>query len=202
MAPRARYAKSGDTHIAYLVAGEGPIDIVWVPTWISQCEHLWADPQLRKGFERIASFSRLIMFDRRGSGLSDPMEGAPTLEEQMDDVLAVMDAAGSKRAAVVGLLEGGQMAAMFAATHPERTEALVLYSTFARATWAPDYDWAWPAEERHARMEDFLEHWGEGLVAGGTSPRAAADRRRLPRVGRRARAPGGEPRHDQAHHDA
>src|SRR5215210_2297740 len=170
MAPRARYAKSGDLHIAYVVEGDGPIDVVWVPTWISQCEHLWADPQLRAGFERIASFSRLIMFDRRGSGLSDPMEGAPTLEEQMDDVLAVMDAAGSERASVVGLLEGGQMAAMFAATHPERTAALVLYSTFARATWAPDYDWAWPAEERAARMEDFIGYWGEGLVAGGAAP--------------------------------
>jgi class 3 adenylate cyclase len=170
MVPRARYAKSGDFHIAYVVAGDGPIDIVWVPTWISQVEHLWSDPELRSVFERLSSFARLIMFDRRGAGLSDPMEGAPTLEEQMDDVLAVMEAAGSERAAVCGLLEGGQMATMFAATHPERTEALVLYATFARTTWAPDYDFAWPAEERAARQEDMLEHWGEGLVAGGAAP--------------------------------
>jgi class 3 adenylate cyclase len=170
MAPRARYAKSGDIHIAYLVAGDGPIDIVWVPTWISQVEHLWEDPGVRYIFDRLTSFSRLIMFDRRGSGLSDPMEGAPTLEEQMDDVLAVMQAAGSRRAAVCGLLEGGQMATMFAATHPERTEALVLYATFARTTWAPDYDFAWPAEERAARTEDLVAHWGEGLVAGGAAP--------------------------------
>ena len=170
MAPRARYAKSGDCHIAYVVEGDGPIDIVWVPTWISQVEHLWADPELRSVFQRLNEFARLIMFDRRGSGLSDPMEGAPTLEEQMDDVLSVMRAAGSERAAVCGLLEGGQMATMFAATHPERTEALVLYSTFARTTWAPDYEFAWPAEERAARMDDFIDHWGEGLVAGSASP--------------------------------
>ena len=170
MAPRARYAKSGDCHIAYLVAGDGPIDVVWVPTWISQVEHLWEDPGLRSVFERFTQFSRLIMFDRRGSGLSDPMEGAPTLEEQMDDVLAVMDAAGSKRAAVCGLLEGGQMATMFAATHPERTEALVLYATFARSTWAEDYDWAWTPEERQAGQEESLAHWGDGLVAGYAAP--------------------------------
>src|SRR5918999_676809 len=175
MAPRARYAKSGDCHIAYLVAGNGPIDIVWVPTWISQCEHLWADRELRAGFDRITSFARLIMFDRRGSGLSDPMEGAPTLEEQMDDVLAVMEAAGSKRAAVVGLLEGGQMAAMFAATHPERTTALVLYATFARATWAPDYDWAWPAELRNEHIEEWLAQWGEGTIAGSVAPSQMSD---------------------------
>jgi class 3 adenylate cyclase len=170
MAPSARYAKSGDTHIAYVVEGDGPIDLVWVPTWVSQVEHLWDDPQLAAAFERLTSFCRLIMFDRRGSGLSDPMEGAPTLEEQMDDVLAVMDAAGSERAAVMGMLEGGPMAILFAATHPQRVSALTLYATFARATWAPDYDWAWPAEERRARQEDFISHWGEGLVAGGTAP--------------------------------
>ena len=166
----ARYAKSGDLHIAYAVQGEGPLDMVWVPPWISHVEYLWAEPSLERFAERLTSFGRLITFDRRGSGLSDPFLGAPTLEEQMDDVLAVMDAAGSKRAAICGTLEGGPMAALFAATHPDRVSALVLYATFARATWAPDYDWAWTAEHRNEQMDELVEHWGEGLVASGVAP--------------------------------
>jgi class 3 adenylate cyclase len=166
----ARYAKSGDLHIAYAVQGEGPLDMVWVPPWISHVEYLWAEPSLERFAERLTSFGRLITFDRRGSGLSDPFLGAPTLEQQMDDVLAVMDAAGSKRAAICGTLEGGPMAALFAATHPDRVSALVLYATFARATWAPDYDWAWTAEHRNEQMDELVEHWGEGLVASGVAP--------------------------------
>ena len=165
----ARYAKGGELHIAYIVEGDGPIDLVWVPPWVSQVEYLWAERSMAAFMERLTSFARLITFDRRGSGLSDPFFGAPTLEEQMDDVLAVMDAAGSERAAFVGTLEGGPMAALFAATYPERTAALILYATYARATWAPDYDWAWPAEERKARMDEHVEHWGEGRVAGGVA---------------------------------
>jgi class 3 adenylate cyclase len=125
--------------------------------------------------ERLTSFARVITFDRRGAGLSDPLLGAPTLEEQMDDVLAVMDAAGSERAAIAGTLEGGPMAALFAATYPERTTALVLYSTFARATWAPDYDWAWTSEERNVRVAELVAHWGEGLVAGSVAQSLAGD---------------------------
>src|SRR3954447_9259561 len=115
MAPAAQYAKSGDISIAYVVYGDGPLDIVWVPTWISQCEYLFAEPTIRAAFDRIAQFARVIVFDRRGSGLSDQRRGAPTLEEQMDNVLGVMEAAGSERAAVVGSLEGGPMTALFAA---------------------------------------------------------------------------------------
>src|SRR3954451_168956 len=170
MLPTARYAKSGDTNVAYLTYGEGPLDIVWVPTWISQVEYLFAEPTIRAAFDRLASFARVIAFDRRGSGLSDPMLGAPTLEEQMDDVLAVMEAAGSERAAVVGSLEGGPMAALFAASHPDKTQALVLYATFARATWAPDFDWTWPAEQRDENTAQLVQHWGEGLVASGVAP--------------------------------
>jgi class 3 adenylate cyclase len=117
----------------------------------------------------------VITFDRRGSGLSDPLLGAPTLEDQMDDVLAVMDAAGSESAAICGTLEGGPMASLFAATFPERTEALILYATFARATWAPGYEWAWPAEMRDAHMDELLAHWGEGLVAGSVAPSQKSD---------------------------
>jgi class 3 adenylate cyclase len=175
VAPVARYAKSGNLHIAYAVEGDGPIDLVWIPPWVSQVEYLWAEPSLERVMERLTQFARVITFDRRGSGLSDPFFGAPTLEDQIDDVLAVMDAAGSESAAICGTLEGGPMAALFAATHPDRTDALVLYATFVRATWAPDYEWAWPAEERDRAMEELIAHWGEGLVASSVAPSKAAD---------------------------
>jgi class 3 adenylate cyclase len=171
----ARYAKSGDLHIAYAVEGDGPLDIVWVPPWISQVEYLWSEPSLERVMARLTQFARVITFDRRGSGLSDPFFGAPTLEEQMDDVLAVIAAAGSERAAICGTLEGGPMAALFAATFPERTNALVLYATFARATWAPDYDWAWPAEMRNQHLEEWIARWGEGVVAGSVAPSQMED---------------------------
>ena len=175
MAPVARYAKSGDLHIAYAVDGDGPIDLVWVPPWISQVEYLWAEPSLERVMERLTQFARVITFDRRGSGLSDPLFGAPTLEDQMDDVLAVMDAAGSESAAICGTLEGGPMAALFAATFPERTEALVMYATFARATWAPGYEFAWPAEIRDQHMEAGIKQWGQGWVAAGVAPSKVQD---------------------------
>jgi class 3 adenylate cyclase len=168
--PIARYTKSGDVHIAYLVDGEADLDLVWIPPWISQVEYLWAEDSLGRVLDRLGTFARVITFDRRGSGLSDPLSGAPTLEEQMDDVIAVMDAAGSKRAAIAGTLEGGPMAALFAATHPDRVSHLVLYATFARVTWAPGYEWTWTAEERQRHMDEAVEHWGEGLVAGGVAP--------------------------------
>jgi class 3 adenylate cyclase len=184
VAPTARYAKSGDVHIAYIVEGDGPVDVVWVPPWISQCEHLWTEPSLAAALERMTSFCRLISFDRRGAGLSDPLLGAPTLEEQMDDVLAVMDAAGSERAAIVATLEGGPMGMLFAATHPDRVSALVLYSTFARATWAPDYDWAWRPEERSASQDELVRHWGEGAIAVGVAPSRMNDPEFLEWAGR------------------
>ena len=134
--------------------------------------------------DRLTSFARVITFDRRGSGLSDPLEGAPTLEEQMDDVLAVMDAAGSEQAAIVATLEGGPMAALFAASHPDRTQSLTMYATFARSVWAPDYDWAWSAEDRTARMDECVEHWGEGLVAGSVAGSRMRDPRFMEWAGR------------------
>ena len=133
MALVARYAKSGDLNIAYVVEGDAPLDMVWIPPWISQVEYLWAEESLTRVMARLKQFARVITFDRRGSGLSDPLAGAPTLEEQMDDVLAVMDAAGCERAAIAGTLEGGPMAALFAATYPDRVSALILYASFARA---------------------------------------------------------------------
>jgi class 3 adenylate cyclase len=169
--PETRYAQSGDVHIAYQVVGDGPLDLVYVPTWISQVEHLWEERSVARFLERLASFSRLILFDRRGAGLSDPILTAATLEDQMDDVLAVMDAADSERAALVATLEGGAMATLFAATYPDRTSALALYATFARATRAEDYQLAWTAEEREAVQAKFFEGWGESERAAA---RAAA----------------------------
>lgn len=174
MPPETRYARSGEVHIAYQVVGDGPIDLLWVPSWIWQIEHMWEDPLTSRMLRRLTSFCRLIMFDRRGLGLSDPRPGggAPTLEEQMDDVAAVMDAVGSEQAAVVAMLDAGGMAALFAATHPERTRALVLFEAQPRMSWAPDYEWATTRERREEYLEAMREDWGSGarvlaVTAGG-----------------------------------
>jgi class 3 adenylate cyclase/alpha-beta hydrolase superfamily lysophospholipase len=178
MAPQTRYARSGDLHIAYQVVGDGPIDLVYVPSWISQAEAYWEEPVVARYFGRLASFSRLIMFDRRGSGMSDPVPHAPMLEEQMDDVVAVMDAAGSERAAVFALMEGGAMAALFAATHPERTSSLILYEAQPRMSWAPDYDWALRQEDREAYVRNGgLDSWGDGSRLTSLSPSTAGNPR-------------------------
>jgi len=152
--PKTKYARSGDVSIAYQVVGDGPMDLVYVPGFISHVELAWEIPPVVHMFERLASFGRLIMFDKRGTGLSDPVVGAPTLEERMDDVRAVMEAAGSERAALLGVSEGVPMSILFAATHPELTTGLVLYGGMARSTWAPDYPWATPAD---ALIESSLE---------------------------------------------
>jgi len=173
--PRASYAKSGDTHIAYVTVGDGPVDLIWVPTWISQCEYLLEEPSIAAAFDRIGEFARVTVFDRRGAGLSDPMIGAPTLEEQMDDVLAVMDAVGYERPAISATIEGGPMACLFAATHPDRCERLILYSAFARSAWAPDYTWTWSPEEREERINVLVANWGEGLMASAIAPSLHGD---------------------------
>jgi class 3 adenylate cyclase len=170
-----RYAQSGDYHLAYSVTGDGPLDILYVPTWLSQIEHLWESPKVNRFFERSANLGRLIMFDRRGSGMSDPIVGAPTLEEQMDDVNAVLDAAGSSEAVVLAALEGGPMACLYAATHPDRTRALVLYSAWARVVRADDIPWANPPEEREKLLEFLAETWGTGARLQGLAPSEADD---------------------------
>jgi class 3 adenylate cyclase len=140
-APKTRYARSGDVNIAYQIAGEGPIDLVYVPGWVSNIETAWEDPHVSRFLERLASFSRLILFDKRGTGLSDrvSISELPTLEQRMDDVRAVMDAADSERAALFGASEGGVMCALFGATYPDRTAALVLYGSYAKGTVTADY---------------------------------------------------------------
>ena len=139
MAPRTRYARSGDLAIAYQVVGSSGPDLVMVPGFVSHLEWAWQEPSLTRFLERLASFSRLILFDKRGTGLSDPVAGPALLEERVDDLRAVMDAAESERAALLGVSEGGSMAMLFAAQHPERTRALVLYGAIPRFTAAADY---------------------------------------------------------------
>jgi class 3 adenylate cyclase len=141
-----RYAQSGDVHIAYQVVGENERDLVLVQGFMSHLDLAWENPELARMFRSLASFSRLILFDKRGTGLSDRSVGAPTLEERMDDVRAVMDAAGSEHAVLMGISEGAPMCILFAATYPERTDALVLHGGMARSTEAPDYPWAPPAD--------------------------------------------------------
>ena len=137
--PKTQYAKSGEVSVAYQEFGEGPLDIVIVPGFVSHVELVWEFPPARHMMERLAAFARVIQFDKRGTGLSDPVIGAPTLEERMDDVRAIMDAVGSERAALIGFSEGGAMSILFGASHPDRTAALVLYAAMARTAWAEDY---------------------------------------------------------------
>jgi pimeloyl-ACP methyl ester carboxylesterase len=141
MPPKTRYARSGDVSIAYQVVGGGPFDVVFVPPSSSHVELGWEVPTMRAVFEGISAFARLIVFDKRGTGMSDPVTGAPSLETRMDDVRAVMDAADCERAAVMGWSEGVAMSALFAATYPQRAWALVLYGGFARELRAHDYPW-------------------------------------------------------------
>src|SRR5438034_4679154 len=166
--PPTRYARSGDTSIAYQVVGQGPIDLVLVLGFATHLELQWESPPFAHFFDRIGSFSRLILFDKRGTGLSDPVAEVPTLEQRIDDVRAVMDAAGSERAAFLGISEGGPTSVLFAATHPERVSALVLYGAMGRTTEAPDYPWASPAEAlRESAAEFIAPYWGqqaEGMV--------------------------------------
>jgi class 3 adenylate cyclase len=192
MAPETRYARSGGLHIAYQTFGDGPLDILWVPTWIWEGEHVWEEPSIARLFKRVGNFGRLITFDRRGSGLSDSVEGAPTLEEQMDDVVAVLDAVGAEEVVPFAQLEAGAMACLFAATHPERTRALVLYEATPRMTKAPDYDWPLSKEEREVHVEQLRENWGSGEWISALSRKAPNDRLKqwAGRLERLAASPG------------
>ena len=159
MPPEVRYARSGDVSIAYQVVGHGPRDLVLVPGWLSNLEVFWEEPGLVRFLERLATFSRLILFDKRGTGLSDRVAVMTTVEVRMDDVRAVMDAVGSERAALFGYSEGGPMATLFAATYPERVAGLVLYGASVKRTRTPDYPWAMTAEARAAYTEELVTTW-------------------------------------------
>jgi class 3 adenylate cyclase len=161
MQAETRYAKSGDVNIAYQVVGEGPLDLVLVPGFVSHLEIDWEDPGYAHYLSRLASFARLIRFDKRGTGLSDRPGGLPDLETRMDDVRAVMDAAGSERAALFGYSEGGPLSVLFAATYPDRVTALVLYGTYAkRRDPDEDYPWAPTWEARQTYSEELEREWG------------------------------------------
>jgi pimeloyl-ACP methyl ester carboxylesterase len=173
-APETRYTKSGDVNIAYQVAGDGPFDLVYVPGWVSNIAVMWEEPAHAHLLRRLASFSRLILFDKRGTGLSDPVpvDRLPTLEQRMDDVRAVMDAAGSERAALFGSSEGGLMSVLFAATYPERTRALVAVAIYAKRLWSPDYPWAPTPEARAAEIADIERTWGGDMDISNLAPSA------------------------------
>lgn len=176
MLSETKYAKLGDAHIAYKTLGDGPIDLVLSLGYVSHVEHLFAEPRMRAFFERLAAFSRLIVFDRRGVGLSDPFDRAPTLTEQADDMRAVLDDLGSEQAAIFGFTAGVPYAVVFAATDPERVSHLVLGSGFARFTWAEDYTWAMKPELRDAYLDHTLhETWGTGALATNFAPSVAND---------------------------
>jgi pimeloyl-ACP methyl ester carboxylesterase len=163
MTPETRYARSGDLNIAYQVVGDGPLDLVYVPGWVSNVELMWEEPAMARFLGRLASFSRLILFDKRGTGLSDRVSNdkLPTLEERMDDVRAVLEAVGSERAALFGHSEGGNMCVLFAATYPERTAALITLGSFAkRRDPDDDYPWAPTADDREETAADVELNWG------------------------------------------
>ncbi len=178
MPPETHYARSGEVGIAYQVFGEGEMDLVLAFPFLSHLDLMWESPAMSHFLRRLGSFARVLVFDRRGVGLSDPVAGAPTLEERMDDVRAVMDAAGSERAALLGMSEGATMCMLFAASYPERTSALVLWGAMARSTAAPDYPWA-PEKEaaREAQEELIGPMWGQGATIEIFSPSMAADPR-------------------------
>ena len=195
MTPRTQYARSGEMHIAYQVIGEGPFDLVYVPGWVSHVELQWEEPTMVRFLARLASFARLIVFDKRGTGLSDrvPNDKLPLLEERMDDLRAVMDAAGSQRAALFGFSEGGNLVALFAAMHPERTRALVMAHTFASRIWSPEYPWAPTPERREAECVFVEREWGNLMDLAHYAPSKVGDlafAQRLATYFRRAASPG------------
>ncbi len=176
MAVETRYARSGDVSIAYQTIGEGETDIVVAFQFVSHLDLLWENAAEAEFMRRLGSFARVILFDRRGVGLSDPAGGAPTLEERMDDLRAVMDAAGSERAALIGMSEGATMSMLFAATYPERVSALVLWGAMARSTAAPDYPWAPEREAVEEAQEELIgPMWGQGATLDIFAPSMAGD---------------------------
>ena len=170
MVPKTQYAKSGDVRIAYQVVGQGPFDLVFVPGFISNLDVAWEEPHRARVWTRLAAFARLIMFDKRGTGLSDRTVGVPTLEERMDDVRAVMDAVGSQRAALFGISEGGAMSVLFAATYPERTRALVLYGTYGHFR-----SWVLPPDKIEAALDRMEKNWGTGESLHLFAPSVSSD---------------------------
>ncbi|MGO9489726.1 MAG: alpha/beta fold hydrolase [Solirubrobacteraceae bacterium] len=177
MIPQTLYARSGDASIAYQVSGDGPLDLLFVTGWITQIEQLWEAPANRRFLERLSAFGRLILFDSRGTGLSERVLETYTVEQEAGDALSVLDAAGSERAAVLTYAQGGLVGAQLAADHPERIGALIMYASIARTSWAPDYDWAMTIEQREELSERNIATWGQpnGDAMAGWAPSMAQD---------------------------
>jgi class 3 adenylate cyclase len=174
--PKTRYARNGDARIAYQVIGDGPLDLIVVPGFVSNVEYLWEIPGVAAVLERMASFARVITWDKRGTGLSDPVVGLPPLEERMDDMLAVLDAAGSEQAALFGVSEGGPLSVLFTATHPRRVSGLAMYGAAPRIASAPDYPGGLPPDLYSDTMrEAVLEGWGDGVLLDIFAPSYAED---------------------------
>src|SRR5215212_9558706 len=194
-APETRYTTAGDLRVAYDVTGGGPPDLVFVPDWLNNVELTWDLPPAARFLGRLASFSRLITFDKRGTGLSDPvpLDALPTLEEWMDDVRAVSDAVGAERPALMGSGGAGPMCMLYAATHPDRVSALVLHQTCARARWALDYPAGVPDHLAEAFLAFVRERWGTPEWFDLVAPSTATDpqlRASMARVQRLAASPG------------
>lgn len=175
--PETMYARSGDVNIAYQVIGDAPLDLVFVMGWVSHLEYFWREPHFARFLLRLASFSRLILFDKRGTGLSDrvPINQLPTLEQRMDDVRAVMNAVGSERAALCGVSEGGPMCSLFAATYPEKTLALVMIGTYAKRIRDAEYPWGPTQEQREQFFDVMREQWGGPVGIDERAPSLAND---------------------------
>jgi class 3 adenylate cyclase/pimeloyl-ACP methyl ester carboxylesterase len=193
--PETHYTRGKDGHVAYQVVGDGPFDVVFIPAWNTNVDAMWEEPTLARFLHRLGTFSRLLCFDKRGTGVSDPvpLAAVPTLEQWNDDVRAVMDAVGSQRAALLGLAEGGPMAILFAATYPERTSALVLVNTFARQLRDADYAYGYPADRVPTFLARGEEWWGTGKNVDRVAPTVAHDerfRRWYARYERLAMGPG------------
>jgi class 3 adenylate cyclase len=159
-APETRYVKSDDVYVAYQVVGDGPFDLLFVPGFVSNVEAAWRDPDQSAFFRRLASFCRLILFDKRGTGMSDRGTHDFTLEQRMHDVQAILDAVGSKQAALFGVSEGGPMSLLYAASYPQRTSALAIYGSYAKRSVAPDYPFGWDDQEWTRVLEDIKKNWG------------------------------------------
>jgi pimeloyl-ACP methyl ester carboxylesterase/DNA-binding CsgD family transcriptional regulator len=175
MPPVTRYAKSDEVSIAYQVIGEGPPDLVLIPGFVSHVEAAWEWPYLARFLHRLAATARLIVFDKRGTGLSDPMTRPPSFDERMDDIRAVMDAVGCQRAPLFGVSEGGALAILFASRYPERVTSLILYGAYAKKLAATDYPWGVRRDRLEAFRESFDEAWATGRWWDIVNPDVADD---------------------------
>jgi class 3 adenylate cyclase/pimeloyl-ACP methyl ester carboxylesterase len=175
--PQTRYVRNGDVSLAYQVIGDAPVTLVYVAGFFSHVEHVWEEPGLARFFERIASFARLVIYDRRGSGLSDPVSPDASLDSELGDLDAVLDAVGAERAALMGYINGGHVVARYAAERPWRVQAVIFYGSSARSTSADDYEWAYTEEERRRRFAEQLPRWGEGTTLDLIAPSCAGDER-------------------------